>query len=302
MSAPVAAAIRKADPNAFIAWAVEDRLAPLLDEGTLVNHVEALPWQDWKRRRWTPSGFFAPVRTYRRLRELQFDIGIDLQGHSKTAFCLKLAAPQRRIAVQGTDILARRLNPMATPCPSERHVVECNLCALDSLCPGRFGKEISWSMPPLAAERAGVKEQPTRKPLATVCVGAGHPSKVYPIDMWREVAKELMRDFDVAFLGGAGDPDPACDGTRNLVGRLNLRESMAWIAESAVHLAADTGTGHIAAAYGVPVVTAFLGKFSPAQYRPYTEQGRVLAGGFDASRIKPGDLASAARSLVGKTE
>ena len=50
---------------------------------------------------------------------------------------------------------------------------------------------------------------------------------------------------------------------------------MAAVAESHLHLAGDTGTGHIAAAYGTPVVSVF-GPTPPERYRPWSARARVL--------------------------
>jgi ADP-heptose:LPS heptosyltransferase len=83
----------------------------------------------------------------------------------------------------------------------------------------------------------------------------------------------------------------------DLVGKLSLRESMAWIAHSQLHLAADTGSGHIAAAYGVPVVSLFSNK-SPARSRPWGDRVTVLHNGPDASKIDPDEVVGAAAAWL----
>jgi ADP-heptose:LPS heptosyltransferase len=77
----------------------------------------------------------------------------------------------------------------------------------------------------------------------------------------------------VVFLGGPGDPTPKTG--ESLVGKLTLRESMAVIASSELHVSADTGNGHIAAAYGVPTVSVF-GPMDPVRFRPYGPKATVL--------------------------
>jgi ADP-heptose:LPS heptosyltransferase len=69
-----------------------------------------------------------------------------------------------------------------------------------------------------------------------------------------------------AILAGAGHPAPS------LVGRTTLRELMGVLRRAAVHIAGDTGSSHLAAALGTPVVSVF-GRTDPARLAPYG-QGR----------------------------
>jgi ADP-heptose:LPS heptosyltransferase len=103
--------------------------------------------------------------------------------------------------------------------------------------------------------------------------------------------------FQAAFLGGPGDPEPEVPEAVNWVGRLSLERSMAAVAESALHLCGDTGTGHIAAAYGVPVLSVF-GNMDPARYRPYTEKGIVLKEGADAAAVPLARILEAVDSMI----
>jgi ADP-heptose:LPS heptosyltransferase len=127
--------------------------------------------------------------------------------------------------------------------------------------------------------------------LVTIAVGTGHPNKNYA--RWAEVSRLLLdRGFDVAFLGGPGESAPA-SAALDLVGKLSLEETMAWIAASRVHIAADTGSGHIAAACRTPVVSVF-GWTKSEVYRPYTERGVVLDAGKTMDGVSPEQIVEAA--------
>lgn len=298
MALPVASVIRRSCPEAFIGWVLDEQYRDLVSAEGLIDHVEALPWKLWKRKRWTPGGFFAPLRAYMGLRALRFDYGLDLQGHSKTALCLRLAAPKKRLSARATDLFARMLNPMMPRGLASAHAVEWNLAALSHASENRFEAPADPIMPALIRERAEVQSTRTGTgSLATIMVGAGHPTKLYPIAQWEAVARMLEAGFEVVFLGGPGDPKPNTRGTRDLVGKTTLRQTMAWVAESDVHIAADTGTGHVAAAYGVPVVSVF-GPFEPSEFRPYTSRGIVLREGADPALVSPDRVAEAARRLL----
>jgi ADP-heptose:LPS heptosyltransferase len=65
-----------------------------------------------------------------------------------------------------------------------------------------------------------------------------------------------------------------------------------------LHLAADTGTGHIAAAYGVPFVSVF-GPTDPKLFRPYSDEGVVLRASDRAGDVEPAQILAAAEGLLG---
>lgn len=278
MAVPVASRIRRSEPGAFIAWAVDPRCAAVLETKALVNLRYDIPWEDWKRRK---VGTLTQLRHYLKLREYKFDLGIDLQGHAKTAICLRLCGASRRISSLAIDPLARALNPLARR-GSAVHTVERNLETLAEVFSGKG--DASPIMPSLP--RTGTLED-----MVTISVGTGHPSKNYA--RWAEVADLLLKQGQpVAFLGGPGEVAPS-PRALDLVGKLTLEETMARVVASRVHLAADTGSGHIAAAYRVPVVSVF-GYTNPDMYRPYTELGVVLDAGKEMAGVTPEQIVEAA--------
>jgi ADP-heptose:LPS heptosyltransferase len=266
MAAWAATAIRQKHPDAFLAWAVEGRCAPVIDRYSLVTQRHEFPRDKWKLRRWSPQTWREQVVKYLRLRKLDFDFGVDLQGHSKTALCLYLANPRERISAGGTDGLSARLNPIKRGRPEGMHTVEWNNAVIETFD--------DFQIP----ERPILPDVPSdREPdLVTISVSAGHPDKAYPAENWRVIAEKLLAEgFRVTFLGGPSDTPIDLPGSTDCVGKLRLKETLSKVAKSAVHLAADTGTGHMAAAVGTPVVSIF-GPTDPRVYRPYCHHGTVL--------------------------
>ena len=277
MAVPVASRVRRQDPDAFIGWAVDPRCAAVLDTKTLIDLRYDIPWEVWKRER---VGSLTHIRHYLKLREHKFDIALDLQGHAKTAICLRLCGAKKRVSARAIDPIARILNPLAPG--SAVHTVERNLEALAAVFPG--DADASPIMPQLSPISA-----PSN--LITIAVGTGHPNKNY--GRWAEVSQLLLgRGYEVALLGGPGEHAPE-SGAQDLVGKLSLEETMAWIAASRVHIAADTGSGHIAAAYGTPVVSVF-GWTRSEVYRPYTDRGVVLDAGKAMDGVSPERIVEAA--------
>lgn len=295
MAAWTATAIRNKHPHAFISWAVEPRCASVVDRKHLVTQAAEVPQDRWRRRRWSPGTWSQMVGFYARLRRLRFDFGMDLQGHSKTAICLRLARPKQRIAARSTDALAVKLNPVYGTKPESMHTVEWNHEVLQTF--GDFALPIRPIMPIRDSAWEAVRSHLPSGRIASISVSAGHPSKVYPAQSWREVALGLIQDgFEVVFLGGPTDTPIDVPGTTDLVRKLPLDQTMAVVAHSALHLAGDTGTGHMAAAYGVPVLSVF-GSTNPETYRPYTDLGIVLREGKIPDNVASDWVIQAAREL-----
>lgn len=273
MAAWAATSVRGKHPDAFLCWAVEGRCAPMVDRTQLVTQRIEFPRDKWKKARWSPKAWQEQLLKYARMRELRFDWGVDLQGHSKTALCLRLAFPKKRLSVAATDALARRLNPLLAPGPEGEHTVERNHRALCAF--GDFPLPERPIMPDVPIVSEGE--------LVTIAVSAGQGDKAYPLDRWAELAERFLdRGYRVAFLGGPTDTAPVVEGAEDCVGKLRLKDTLAMVQASAVHLAGDTGTGHMAAAVGTPVVSVF-GPTDPARFRPYTKKGIVLKAGGSTS-------------------
>ncbi len=296
MAAWAATAIRWAEPEGALCWAIESRCAAVTDTREVLTSRLEFDRDRWKSRRWSPATWRDQLRTYLAIRKQRFDFGFDLQGHSKTALCLRLAAPARRISVEGTDALARNLNPSAGPRPAGLHIVEWNHRVLNML--GEFELPERPTMP---WHEAGWSETrkllPQGKPLCSIATSAGAKDKTYPIELWRDVAARMIASgWNVVALGSTSDPVLGVEGAVDLVGKLPLASTMMVVASSQALLAADTGAWHIAAAYDVPVVSIF-GPTDPAVYRPFTSDGIVLKGARSTSEVDPEDVVSAAGSL-----
>ncbi|MBX3120030.1 MAG: glycosyltransferase family 9 protein [Fimbriimonadaceae bacterium] len=295
MAAPVASSVRRASPESFIGWAVEKRCEDVVDTQRLVDDRASYDPKVFRKAKNRVAGMRREWAYFIRLRTLRFDVGLDLQGHSKTALCLRLAKPTKRFAIRATDVFARSLNPILS-IKEGQHTVERNLEAL------RLATGLDTDPTPIMPEHSLEKEEMLSKlgkdrRIATISVSAGAQIKEYPLDRWSVVAQELLKQgYTVAFLGGPTDKAPGTPNAFDFVGKLSLAQSMAAVAVSSIHLAADTGTGHMAAAYGVPVVSIF-GPTDPNLYRPYIEKGIVLCKGDATENVSTDEVIQAAITL-----
>lgn len=93
---------------------------------------------------------------------------------------------------------------------------------------------------------------------------AQHISKVYPLDMMEEVLGKLNQSGQLKiFLFGGGKSETEkldtlakkFDNVISVAGKLNLKEELSLISNLDTMLSMDSGNAHLAAMYGVPVIT-----------------------------------------------
>jgi ADP-heptose:LPS heptosyltransferase len=267
---------------------------PVLSRVGLLNEIVDFPRDRWRRSRWSPKVWREQLGRFAKLRSIKFDFGMDLQGHSKTAACLRIANPKKRIAAFATDRLAHSLNRMAPGDPNGRHRVERMLETAREF--GDFQMPARPIMPAVKSREDLLL--PSGK-LASISTGAGAMNKQYPAAQWRVVGKGLQsQGFQVVLLGADQDPRVDLSGSIDKVGKWDLASTMSAVAASDVHLAADTGTGHMAAAYGVPFVSIF-GPTDPKLFRPFSNQGTVLRKSDSPADVETSEVLKAVEDLIG---
>ena len=91
----------------------------------------------------------------------------------------------------------------------------------------------------------------------TICILPGcrqereWAKKKYPY--WRNLCKKLSKKHKLSFLGINAESAKWMDGLgKNFCGKLNLRDSMNWIAGSKATISIDNGLAHISGAVGIP--------------------------------------------------
>jgi ADP-heptose:LPS heptosyltransferase len=114
---------------------------------------------------------------------------------------------------------------------------------------------------------------------------AGREWKRWHIAKFAELSDRIEQEWGlpVVFIGGPGDKPleqsllalKRCP-LRSLIGQTSLKEAMAAVVRSAVHVCGDTGTAHIAAAFNTPCV-ALYGPTNPDRTGPFGQRERVLS-------------------------
>ena len=284
MTAWTVSAIKNRFPEAEIVWAIQTRCAPVI-----APELARTAIFERDKRSGSAASLKAQFEFYRRLREEKFDVGFDFQGHVKTAICLKMARPKLKFALASADGFTKVINRVSDVDARFVHTVERE---------GAFASLYE----PLTLPRLPYMPDYSHlapsldKPLITIQTGAGAKNKTYPIEQWQEVADHFSaKGFHVTALGGPKDPHLERVDCR--VGKMSLEESLAWVAASRIHLAADTGTGHAAAAYGVPTLSIF-GPTDDQKFRPWGESARLLKRGDMAGDVPAAEVIEEAEKIL----
>lgn len=287
---PALSALRRALPEAHIAWVVEAASAgvleghPLLDE-VLVSHRKA--WQSAFQRL---RGAWGAAREFWRFCALlaakRFDAVIDLQGNLRSAVGVWLTRAPLRIGPGpgGGRERSHWFYNVRVPLPAgPLHRVERGLALLNAL-----GIETAGAKPVIPAsgqDKARVEAFLSASGLEAgrfALIHAGTSPfgqyKQWPPERWAEVARRLMaaQGLRAVFTRGpsasegvaAGSMAPAAGPQALAAPAFALRELGELCRRCRVFLSVDTGPMHLASAVGAPVVALF-GPKDPRVYAPF---------------------------------
>ncbi|MEX2172855.1 MAG: glycosyltransferase family 9 protein [Pirellulaceae bacterium] len=283
---PVASALRRQFPDAFIAWAVEAGAAPLIAAHPAVDQVIELP----KGILTSPT---AAWRVRQQLLPLDVEIALDPQGLSKSSAVAWLSGARRRIGFArpaGREISSLLNGELVEP--RKTHMVDRYLELLEPLGIEQpaveFGLDRLRHASAIETFAAGPE---IRAGFAVVNPGAGWDSKRWPIERLAELVRQLGERASlpsVVLWGGARELAWAeqivhhSAGHGRLAPPTTLLELAGLLKRANLMIAADTGPLHLAAAVGTPSVGLF-GATRREICGPYGGRHIALQAAFDGS-------------------
>jgi len=287
---PVLAGLRRAYPDAHIAWLAASAFAPLLDGNPLLDEVIPFDRRRYGKMWRSPRATVAFWRLVALLRRSRFDLVLDLQGLLRSGLLAFLSGAPQRIGAAGAREGARLLyTRLYRPPDSARHAVDKLLFVLAEL-----GLPIEQTEFPLAVtehergEAAALLAEVVGTPIerySALLPGARWASKRWPAERWGGLVDRMAAGGlpPVVLLGAADEQQRAqrvvaasCAPLINLVGRTNLRQLVALLDGADEVVCCDSGPMHIAAALGRRV-TAVFGPTDPSRTGPYGEHVRVVS-------------------------
>ena len=121
----------------------------------------------------------------------------------------------------------------------------------------------------------------SRKPLIGIAPFAQHKSKEYPFELMEKVIAHLSESnkYEILLFGGGKREIKVLNGLElqyenvtNMAGKISLKDELAVISNLSLMLSMDSGNGHIAAMFGVEVVTLWGVTHPYAGFYPFGQR------------------------------
>ena len=288
MASGLIPALRRAYPNAYLAWLVEPAGQDLLRHNRALNELIVWPKQDWQRlwqaRRYRElSKQVSAFRT--RLRALAFDHALDLQGILKSAVLARLSGAPTRIGLDSREG-SGRLMTRVLRAPKDHPQLGSEYRHLGAALGlgNDYHMDVALGDDDRATAVRMLTERGVNGSYAALCPFTTRPQKHWFEGRWAELAGRLAAAGMTPLL--LGGPESAASesaaritatagaahgGTINLVGATRLGEAAALIAGSALVVGVDTGLTHLGAAFRRPSLALF------GSTRPYLDTGSAGA-------------------------
>jgi lipopolysaccharide heptosyltransferase I len=292
---PVAGALRRHDPSMHLVWIVEERERALVLDNPAVDEVVVAPVRRWRAELKVPGRVAGVLREWgrlrRRLRGLELDVAIDVQGLLKSAHFSILTGAPLRIGFAWShvrDPLAPFLATHRVSPPADAvHVVDQNLSLLGPLGIPREPAAFPLPRAPGADARAqaflarhGVGRD---ERLVALLPATRGPAKQWPVAQFRALAARLVRAAGARLLvlGGPGEERLLEEVGRGLgeaavlSGDASLLDLAALLRRAQLAVGNDCGPLHLAAALGTPTLGLY-GPTRPERNGPYGPRARAL--------------------------
>jgi lipopolysaccharide heptosyltransferase I len=305
---PVLAKLRARYPNAHIDWLLTPAIAELVGRHPALSGVVLF---DRRRdeplwRNWTAAAGL--VGLFQSLREPRYDLVLDLHGQFRSAALTLATGAAVRIGFDRPRKASR--GPRTLPESAYRHgwtgaregawlayTHRIRLPVTDTHAVDRYlllGPMLGFDDGPpefrvpfsVDAEKS-IDQLLTAnrlldRPLAVVVPGTLWETKHWHAEGFGNVARHLMQTGRAVVLAGANAERVRCrevaslaPGTCDLSGRTTLSELTALIRRASICVTNDSGSMHLTAALGRPVVSIF-GPTDPVWIGPYGQPGSVV--------------------------
>ena len=274
LTLPVACALRKHFPKAYIGWVVEKKAAPMVRKHQSLDEVIELE-----------RGWFTSIRGIRQakesLRSHRFDVSIDCQGLTKSALAGLISGAPKRIGFSGHrgGEITRLLNNTLVK-PVFNHVTDRSLELLIPL--GIHSPKVQWKLPIPETARSWAARWRRTIPCESLAVmnpGATWDSRLWEPERFAATARYIRDRYgyrSVAVWGTEKERAMSAtivalsEGAATLAPDTDLHHLAALIETADLFLSADTGPLHMAVAVGTSTIGLY-GATRPGDSGPYRQ-------------------------------
>lgn len=260
MTVPVLRALTEKYPEIQLTVLTKKPFAPIFDG---LEHIQ-VKVADVKNRH---KGLLGLWRLYHELKPLRFDAVADLHNVLRSRVLKKYFALERMPFAQ---IDKGRKDKKALTRPKNKVFEQLKTTHeryADVFAELGFPIDLIHAKPldriQLSEKVLGLVQQDTKKWIG-IAPFAAHEGKMYPLDSTEEVINQLNKTdkYKILLFGGGAKEVEALEKLAEryenavcMAGKLKLSEELQLISNLDVMLAMDSGNAHMAANYGIPVVT-----------------------------------------------
>lgn len=285
---PALAALRRAWPQAHLAWAVErGGPAKLLQGNPLLDELIELDLRGWRKSLARARTWAAIRSSVAGLRGRRFDLALDFQGLWKSAMVAWAAGVPRRWGFAKDSLRepeSRWLLTRQIPADDDGHVINKNLQLVAAAgCDISGAYEFPLALSP--EDETMVAELLLRYDgaIAILNPGGGWPTKLWSPTNFAEIAERLWNAYGIRSLVtyGPGEEDLAREVVANvrsgaaIMLDVTLKQFFALASWAKLFLGGDTGPMHLAAAAHTPIVALF-GPTSARRNGPFAPDDVVV--------------------------
>src|SRR5579883_3339400 len=291
---PAVTALRKALPQAYIGWVIEERWADLVRAGSmhasgmprgpgmpLLDRVHYVDTQKWKKTPFSGETRRQISSLRRELREAKYDIALDLQGSVRSGLIASVSGAKQRIgAEEPRERLARLFYTKKVPTPGV-HVVEQAIETASALVTFPLSPQPAMLPVDPEAERWSEQLLSNKKKFVIINPGAGWGAKCWPADRFGAVAATLAdKGWRVLVNAGPQEHDLGKQVVEAAGGKAELltptvAQLISLTRKASLFIGGDTGPMHLAAALRKPVVGIF-GPTDPRRNGPFGTRKIIL--------------------------
>ena len=277
---PLLVRLRRAYPQAHIAWAVEPAAAALLDYHPALDEILL-----YQRSRGSQT-FLPFLRT---VRNHHFDLVLDLQRHLKSGLVSLWSRAPVRLGFH-------RSNTKEGNWLFNTHTIEAvpdfslklaqYLKFADALGLPDDGVHFDLRLRPEEEQQVETLLAGTIRPFAAFFLGSRWPSRFWFPQATAEVARVLQQEYGmgIVLVGGPSEvafaqqvSEAMGTAVTNLTGKTSLRDLIGVFSRARFALGPDCGPMHIAAAADIAVISLW-GATSPLRSAPWGSKAFVIRG------------------------
>lgn len=282
---PVSYALKESFPESNITWVVEPPAYDLLVNNPCVDRILLFEKKKFK----SVDGFIKNLPGfYKELRKVNYDVALDLQGLGKSAIITYLSGATVKLGCCNMREFSHFVSKPICGINQNGHIVERYLDVVRAL-----GCKVEKVVFPLTVteKEADIAKQIMQQSGADInqdyivlAVGANWPNKRWPTALYAKLVDFLYANHFIPVVIGGGVVDrrlvdeitaeseiPPVD----LVGKTTLKQLAHIMQKSKAVVGGDTGTVHLAAGIGKPVVM-LMGPTDANRNGPYEQAQNVI--------------------------